>query len=57
MTKDKRFMSCYGRAIWFGQDDDGNIFYMVARGDGTDEIFATWQEAMAYCKAHPRRKG
>lgn len=41
--KSKRFMSHRGHVIWYY---DGA--YMVAKGDGTDEYFSTWQAAMEY---------
>ena len=41
--KDRRVMSYFGKVIW----TDGNYF-MVAKGDGTDEIFETIEDAMRW---------
>ena len=39
-AKAKRFMSHRGHVIYY------NAFgFMVAKGDGTDEYFTTWQQA------------
>ena len=51
MTKHKVFMSYKHRAIWYGVDDDGDIYYMVAKGDGTDEYFVDWKDAMNWIEA------
>ena len=48
---DKRIMSHYGHAIWYG---DG--VFMVAKGDGTDKYFSTLEDAMRYCEERPRGK-
>ena len=56
MMKDKKFMSCAGHAIWVGETGEGDLIYMVAKGDGTDEYFADWKDAMEYCYQHPRKK-
>lgn len=47
MKKDKVFLSWNGHAIWY-RVIDGDITYMVARGDGTDEYFTDWEEAIKY---------
>ena len=39
--KDKRVMSYFGHVIW--RNENG---YMIAKGDGTDYIFETIEEAM-----------
>lgn len=41
--KDKRFMSYKGHVIWYNE-----YGYMVAKGDGTDEYFSDWKDAMEY---------
>lgn len=53
---DRIFMSHCGRAIWYRKDGDGNILYMVAKGDGTDEYFTDWHDAFEYCEQLPRRR-
>lgn len=45
--KDKVFMSWHGHTIWY-RAVDGDISYMVARGDGTDEHFVDWKDAIEY---------
>ena len=42
--KSKRLMSYFGHVIW----RNGNGYYTVAKGDGTDEVFETIEDAMAY---------
>lgn len=46
--KDKVFMSYKRHRIWYGVTDDGDIVYMVARGDGTDEYFSSWEDAFEW---------
>ncbi len=41
--KDQRIMNYLGRVIWMSE-----YGFMVAKGDGTDEYFATIEEAMNY---------
>ena len=55
MERDRKFMSVAGRAIWYTRTNDGEVLYMVAKGDGTDEYFTDWREAMKYCYDHPRK--
>ena len=43
---DRVFMSHKGKRIWYRKTDDGDIIYMVAKGDGTDEYFLDWKDAM-----------
>ena len=38
-----KFLSHRNHAIWYG---DG--VYMVAKGDGTDEYFTDWKDAMKW---------
>lgn len=46
-TKDKLFMSHRGKRIFYSKNiDTGDVVYMVAKGDGTDEIFSDWKDAM-----------
>lgn len=48
-TKDKVFMSHRGKRIWYAKDTEtGDVLYMVAKGDGTDEYFLNWRDAMNY---------
>lgn len=42
------FMSYMGKRIWYTVNDDGDIVYCVARGDGTDEYFRDWKTAMKW---------
>ena len=44
----KVFMSYRKKAIRWDRLDDGTIFYMVAKGDRTDEFFSDWNDAMEY---------
>ena len=55
MTRDKHFMSVAGRAIWYTRTNDGDVVYMVAKGDGTDKYFSDWRDAAQYCYDHPRK--
>ena len=41
-------MSYEGRRIWYRKSEDGEITYLVARGDGTDEIFLDWKDAILW---------
>ena len=41
--KDKRVMSYFHHVIW--RDSEG--YFMFAKGDGTDYLFETLEEAMA----------
>ena len=43
---DKVFMSHRGKRIWYTRTGDGEPLYMVARGDGMDEYFTDWKDAM-----------
>jgi len=43
--KDKVFMSYKKHRIWYRIAEDG-IVYMVAHGDGTDEYFTNFEDAM-----------
>ncbi len=45
--KDKIFMSYKRKRIWY-RVQDGKAVYMVAKGDGTDEIFLDWQDAVEW---------
>lgn len=47
----KRFMSYKRKTIWYY---DGA--YMVARGDGTDEYFTTWQDAMDWIDGNKKEE-
>lgn len=47
-TYRKHFMSHKKKAIYYAKLDDGTICYMVAKGDGTDEYFISWKDAMDY---------
>ena len=49
----KKFMSYNGSAIYYGVVD-GNIVYAVAKGDGTDKYFSSWEDAMDFIDS---RKG
>lgn len=50
--KSKRIMSYFGKVIWW----DGTYF-MVARGDHTDEIFDSIEKAMRWIENnHKSRK-
>lgn len=51
MTRDRRVMNYFGRVIWVNE-----FGYMVARKDGTDEYFATIQQAMKYCEENPKSR-
>lgn len=52
---DRVFMSVAGRAIWYSKTGEGDIIYMVAKGDGTDKYFTDWHDAMEWCYEHPRK--
>ena len=54
-SKDKVFMSYKGKRIWYTKSDDGEILYMVAKGDGTDEYFTDWRDAMDWIETHTKR--
>lgn len=54
MEKDRVFMSYEGRRIWW-RCIDGEITYLVARGDGTDAIFTDWRDAMQWIKDRARK--
>ena len=43
---DKVFMSHRGKRIWYTRTGDGEPLYMVARGDGLDEYFTDWKDAI-----------
>ena len=45
--KDKVFMSYHHRRIWV-RTGCSDIVYMVAKGDGTDEYFLDWRDAMKW---------
>lgn len=53
--KDKVFMSWKGHRIWY-RLIDGEAVYMVARGDGTDEYFTTWQAATEWIENKKTKK-
>ena len=44
----KNFLSHKGKAIRWDKLDDGTIYYLVAKGDGTDEFFSDWKDAMKW---------
>ena len=46
--KDRVFMSYKHHRIWYNFDNDGTIYYMVARGNGTDEYFMSFEKAMEW---------
>lgn len=46
--KHKIFMSWHGKRIWYTKSEDGDVVYMVAKGDGTDEYFSDWKDAAAW---------
>lgn len=48
MGKRKRFMSYKKKVIFYEKLDDCTMCYMVAKGDGTDEYFIDWRDAIAY---------
>ena len=51
-TKDKVFMSHCGKRIWYTKNEEtGDVLYMVAKGDGTDEHFTDWKDAMEWIDA------
>ena len=56
MTKDKVFMSHMGKRIWYTKMDNGDVWYMVAKGDGTDELFADWRDAMKWIEQKKQKK-
>ena len=58
MRRDKRdinFMSYKGRVIWY-RNAGGVISYLVAKGDGTDEHFKSWQDAARWIDNKKRVK-
>lgn len=54
--KDKVFMSYNGKRIWYNVMEDGTIYYMVARGDGTDEYFTSWEAACEWIDNRKHKK-
>lgn len=48
MKDRKHFMSFKKKAIYYGKLDDGTMYYMVAKGDGTDKYFVELKDAMNY---------
>lgn len=48
ITSRKRFMGYRGRVIYYCILDNGEIAYSVAKGDGTDKYFSSYEEAMEY---------
>ena len=56
MSKDKVFMSHMGKRIWYNRTPDGDVYYMVARGDGTDEIFLDWHDAFKWIEERKEKK-
>ena len=55
-TKDKVFMSHMGKRIWYTRSDDGEVMYLVARGDGTDEVFSDWKDAFEWIERRKEEK-
>lgn len=53
--KDKVFMSWKGHRIWY-RLIDGEAVFMVAKGDGTDEHFTNWQDAVKYIERRRRKQ-
>ena len=53
--KEGIFMSHKGRRIRYRMVDL-ELVYMVAKGDGTDEYFSCWEDALEWIEEHPRRK-
>ena len=51
-TRDRVFMSHRRRRIWYSRSEDGDVLYMVARGDGTDQYFTDWEDAMNWIDDH-----
>ena len=57
-NRDRVFMSHNGKRIWYTITPDGDVLYMVAKGDGTDKYFTDWEEAMNWIDAKKQgRKG
>ena len=52
-SSDISFMSYKGKAIWYSPVSD---CYMVARGDGTDEYFSDWKDAMKWIDFKANKK-
>ena len=48
---DKVFMSYRGKRIWY-RIIDGEIIYMVAKGDGTDEYFNDLDDVYEWIEEH-----
>lgn len=55
-NRDRVFMSHNGSRIWYGRTGDGDIFYMVAKGDGTDQYFVDWRDAMDWIDERKERR-
>lgn len=56
--KDRVFMSYRHKRIWVSKVENCEFFYMVAKGDGTDEYFKDWKDAMDWIdEKQDKRKG
>jgi hypothetical protein len=53
--KDHVFMSYNGRRIWVRIVNLEPV-YMVAKGDGTDEYFTDWKDAMEWIDAKRKER-
>ena len=54
LKKDKIFMSYNKHVIWYTTLESGERVYMVAKGDGTDSYFYSWEDAMNWIDEHYR---
>lgn len=63
MERDRVFMSHNGSRIWYTRTGDGDVVYMVAKGDGTDQYFLDWKDALKWiderkkARENRRKKG
>ena len=53
-NRDRVFMSHNGKRIWYTRTPEGDTLYMVAKGDGTDEYFTDWRDAMKWIDEHKK---
>ncbi len=44
----KKFMSYRGNVIWYESFENGELYFSVAAGDGTDVHFRMYVDAMDY---------
>ena len=54
MSKERVLMSHMGRRIRYMMVDS-DVVFKVANGDGTDEYFSSWQDAVKWIEKHPRK--